>query len=95
MAIDTLSINQLNEAPGYVIYSNTFISYCEIFFLYCMFQIVSEFQKNGMDFILKAINLPTYLEDLTGLTELKKSANSFEVDWDIEDDIDEDECVEI
>ena len=60
-----------------------------------MFQIVSEFQKNGMDFILKAINLPTYLEDLTGLTELKKSANSFEVDWDIEDDIDEDECVEI
>ncbi|CAO2823538.1 unnamed protein product [Amaranthus hypochondriacus] len=57
--------------------------------------IVSEFQKNGMDFILKAINLPTYLEDLTGLTELKKSANSFEVDWDIEDDIDDDECVEI
>lgn len=67
--------------------SNSWILMC--------FQIVSEFQKNGMDFILKAINPPTYLEDLTGLTELKKSANSFEVDWDIEDDIDDDECVEI
>lgn len=48
-----------------------------------------------MDFILKAINHPTYLEDITGLTELQKSANSFEVDWDIEDEIDDDDCVEI
>ncbi|KAK3019213.1 hypothetical protein RJ639_004867 [Escallonia herrerae] len=35
-----------------------------------------------------AINQPTYLEDLTGLTELMKSASSFEVDWD--DDINND-----
>ncbi|XP_021766091.1 ubiquitin-like modifier-activating enzyme atg7 [Chenopodium quinoa] len=61
----------------------------------CSRIIVSEFQKNGMDFILKAINHPTYLEDLTGLTELQKSANSFDVDWDIEDEIDDDDCVEI
>lgn len=61
----------------------------------CSRTIVSEFQKNGMDFILKAINHPTYLEDLTGLTEMKKSANSFEVDWDIDDEISDDDCVEI
>lgn len=48
-----------------------------------------------MEFILKAINHPTYLEDLTGLTELKRLANSFDVDWDIEDDIDDEDCVEI
>ncbi|XP_021854907.1 ubiquitin-like modifier-activating enzyme atg7 isoform X1 [Spinacia oleracea] len=61
----------------------------------CSTTVVSEFQKNGMEFILKAINHPTYLEDITGLTELQKSANSFEVDWDIEDEVDDDDCVEI
>ncbi|KMT04515.1 hypothetical protein BVRB_8g181770 [Beta vulgaris subsp. vulgaris] len=61
----------------------------------CSGTVVSEFRKNGMEFILKAINHPTYLEDLTGLTELKRLANSFDVDWDIEDDIDDEDCVEI
>ncbi|KAL2930902.1 Ubiquitin-like modifier-activating enzyme atg7 [Bienertia sinuspersici] len=61
----------------------------------CSSTVILEFQKNGMDFILKAINHPTYLEDLTGLTELQKSANSFDVDWDIEDEIDNDDYVEI
>jgi len=51
-----------------------------------------------MDFVLEAINHPTYLEDLTGLTELMKTASSFQLDWD--NDIDEDgecdeDCVEI
>lgn len=54
---------------------------------------VSEYRKRGTDFLLEAINHPTYLEDLTGLTELKESANAFEVDWDIEDD--NEDCVEI
>ena len=50
-----------------------------------------------MDFILQAINHPTYLEDLTGLTELMKSASSFNLDWDNESDADDnvDDCVEI
>ena len=48
-----------------------------------------------MEFILEAINHPTYLEDLTGLTELMKSASSFELDWDAENDVDDDDCVEI
>lgn len=60
------------------------------------FQVVSEYRNRGMEFILEAVNHPTYLEDLTGLTELMKSATSFSLDWDneIEDD-DNDDCVEI
>ncbi|XP_031113997.1 ubiquitin-like modifier-activating enzyme atg7 [Ipomoea triloba] len=60
----------------------------------CSSKVVSEYEKRGMDFVLEAINHPTYLEDLTGLTELMKSAGSFELDWDpaIEDDED---CVEL
>lgn len=46
-----------------------------------------------MEFIIKAINHPTYLEDLTGLTELMRSASSFKLDWDNDDD--DDDCVEI
>ncbi|XP_073037396.1 ubiquitin-like modifier-activating enzyme atg7 [Primulina eburnea] len=62
----------------------------------CSLTVVSEYQKRGLDFILEAINHPMYLEDLTGLTELKKSASSFEVDWDdeIDDEVDDD-CIEI
>lgn len=51
-----------------------------------------------MDFVLQAINHPTYLEDLTGLTDLMKSASSFDVDWDKDDDddyADDNDCVEI
>lgn len=44
-------------------------------------KVVEEYEKRGVDFILEAINHPTYLEDLTGLTELMKSASKFEVDW--------------
>lgn len=64
----------------------------------CCPTVVSEYRKRGMDFVVEAINHPTYLEDLTGLTELMKSANSFELDWDNEtdnDDDDDDDCVEI
>lgn len=62
----------------------------------CCSIVVSEYRRRGMDFVLEAINHPTYLEDLTGLTELMKSANSFEVDWDDDvDNEDDDDCVEI
>lgn len=44
-------------------------------------QVVEEYEKRGLEFLLEAINHPTYLEDLTGLTELMKSASSFDVDW--------------
>nr|GMD06685.1 ubiquitin-like modifier-activating enzyme atg7 [Ipomoea batatas] len=60
----------------------------------CSSKVVAEYEKRGMDFVLEAINHPTYLEDLTGLTELMKSAGSFELDWDPEIEDDED-CVEL
>ncbi|ONK70021.1 uncharacterized protein A4U43_C05F29420 [Asparagus officinalis] len=54
----------------------------------CSSAVVSEYRSRGMEFILQAINHPTYLEDLTGLTELMKSASTFQLDWD--DGTDED-----
>ncbi|KAI8534585.1 hypothetical protein RHMOL_Rhmol10G0102100 [Rhododendron molle] len=59
----------------------------------CCTAVVLEYRKRGMDFVLQAINHPTYLEDLTGLTELMKSASSFQLDWDNE--MDDDDCIEI
>lgn len=58
-------------------------------------QVVSEYQKRGLDFILEAINHPTYLEDITGLTELMKSAGTFDLDWDDEAGDEDDEFLEI
>ncbi|CAK9152601.1 unnamed protein product [Ilex paraguariensis] len=52
----------------------------------CSYTVVSEYRRRGKDFVLQAINHPTYLEDLTGLTELMKSASSFTLDWDDETD---------
>lgn len=60
----------------------------------CCCTVVSEYRERGLDFVLEAINHPTYLEDLTGLTELIKSANSIMLDWENEGD-DDDDCVEI
>ncbi|KAL0011296.1 hypothetical protein SO802_006404 [Lithocarpus litseifolius] len=61
----------------------------------CSSTVVSEYRERGMEFIIQAINHPTYLEDLTGLTELMKSASSFKLDWDNDDDADDDDCIEI
>ncbi|OMO86219.1 UBA/THIF-type NAD/FAD binding protein [Corchorus capsularis] len=61
----------------------------------CCHAVVSEYRKRGMQFILQAINHPTYLEDLTGLTELMKSASSFQLDWDDETEEADDECIEL
>ncbi|MQL70303.1 hypothetical protein Taro_002618 [Colocasia esculenta] len=56
----------------------------------CCTAVVSEYRKRGMEFVLQAINRPTYLEDLTGLTELMETANSFQLEWDDEADEDAD-----
>ncbi|XP_004293934.1 PREDICTED: ubiquitin-like modifier-activating enzyme atg7 [Fragaria vesca subsp. vesca] len=61
----------------------------------CCSIVVSEYRKRGMEFILQAINHPTYLEDVTGLTELMKTATAFQMDWDDGTDNDDDDCVEI
>ncbi|KAF7840322.1 ubiquitin-like modifier-activating enzyme atg7 [Senna tora] len=61
----------------------------------CCQTVLSEYRNRGMEFVLQAVNHPTYLEDLTGLTELMKSATSFSLDWDKEMDDEDDDCVEI
>ncbi|XP_057456934.1 ubiquitin-like modifier-activating enzyme atg7 [Lotus japonicus] len=62
----------------------------------CCDTVVSEYRNRGMEVVLQAINHPTYLEDLTGLTELMKSVSSFSLDFDKElDDEDEEDFVEI
>lgn len=45
-------------------------------------QIVAEYRDRGIDFVLEAINQPTYLEDLTGLTELMNLAKHFNLEWE-------------
>ncbi|XP_058729496.1 ubiquitin-like modifier-activating enzyme atg7 [Vicia villosa] len=59
----------------------------------CCHTVISEYRNRGMEFILEAINHPTYLEDVTGLTELMKSATKFSLEIDSEDD--EEDCFEI
>lgn len=48
----------------------------------CAETIVAEYRDRGIDFVLEAINQPTYLEDLTGLTELMNLAKHFNLDWE-------------
>ncbi|CAI8598240.1 unnamed protein product [Vicia faba] len=52
----------------------------------CCQTVISEYRNRGMEFILEAINYPTYLEDVTGLTELMKSATKFSLETDNEDE---------
>ncbi|KFK31511.1 hypothetical protein AALP_AA6G122200 [Arabis alpina] len=59
----------------------------------CSETVISEYREKGNSFLLEAINHPTYLEDLTGLTELKKAANSFNLDWEDDDTDDDDVAV--
>ncbi|KAJ9136048.1 hypothetical protein P3X46_033162 [Hevea brasiliensis] len=64
----------------------------------CSSTVITEYRKKGKEFLLPAINHPTYLEDLTGLTELMKSASSFKLDCNNEtddDDDDDDDYVEL
>ncbi|KAG2599054.1 ubiquitin-like modifier-activating enzyme atg7 isoform X2 [Panicum virgatum] len=58
----------------------------------CSNVVLSEYRRRGMDFVMQVINEPTYLEDLTGLTDLMKSAACSQVEWV---ETDEDDFVEI
>jgi hypothetical protein len=57
------------------------------------FQVVTEYRQRGLEFVLQAINQPTYLEDLTGLTELINSVGSCQLDW-IDDDADNEQEID-
>lgn len=56
----------------------TKIGYASSFCTACSPTVVLEYQRRGLDFILEAVNHPTYLEDLTGLTEMHKSSKSYD-----------------
>ncbi|XP_070559698.1 ubiquitin-like modifier-activating enzyme ATG7 [Ptychodera flava] len=51
----------------------------------CSEHVLQEYEKRGFEFLLDAFNNPTYLEDLTGLTELQKETQDAEI-WDFSDD---------
>lgn len=50
----------------------------------CSDTIVNLYRKEGWKFILDALNKPKYLEDVTGLTQMKAAAEAIDVDidWD-------------
>ncbi|KAK3164774.1 hypothetical protein QOZ80_1AG0024510 [Eleusine coracana subsp. coracana] len=58
----------------------------------CSNVVLSEYRRRDMGFVMQVINEPTYLEDLTGLTDLMKSAACSQVEWVDESD---DEFVEL
>lgn len=53
-------------------------------------QVVEEFQKKGFSFIRDAMNNPNHLEDVTGLTDMKKESEDVQFDIEpAEDDFDD------
>ncbi|KAM0858733.1 hypothetical protein ACQ4PT_047657 [Festuca glaucescens] len=72
----------------------TLLGYSSSSCIACSDVVLSEYRSRGMDFVMQVINEPTYLEDLTGLTELMKSADYSRVEW-VDDVDDDDEFAEI
>lgn len=52
----------------------------------CSPAVLDAFRHDDFEFVLRALVNPTFLEDLTGLTELKRAAEDFSVDWDEDDE---------
>eukprot|EP01048_Picozoa_sp_COSAG05_P001094 COSAG05_NODE_34_length_27784_cov_62.890129_24_plen_701_part_00 len=53
----------------------------------CSESVRSEYRRRGANFVLEALQKPSYLEDLTGLAELQRRAADFDddaFDWDSE-----------
>ena len=80
-----------------IVLKTSLIPYCLLIHLISykkQWQVLSEYRSRGLDFVMQVINEPTYLEDLTGLTELMKSANYSRVEW-VDDDDDDGEFADI
>jgi len=67
----------------------TLMGYSSSSCIACSDVVLSEYRSRGLDFVMQVMNEPTYLEDLTGLTELMKSADYSQVEWADDDDDDE------
>ena len=43
---------------------------------------MNEYKTRGFDFLLEAFNNPTYLEDLTGLSQLHAETEAATAEWE-------------
>lgn len=48
-------------------------------FCFFVYQVLSSYQEEGFSFLMKVFNVPSYLEDLTGLTQLLQDTRVSEV----------------
>lgn len=56
----------------------------------CSIPVIEAFEKNGWNFVKEALNNPTYLEDLVGLTKLHNEAEKAALQMESFEDSDED-----
>ncbi|XP_020185444.1 ubiquitin-like modifier-activating enzyme atg7 [Aegilops tauschii subsp. strangulata] len=71
----------------------TLVGYSSSSCIACSNAVLREYRSRGLDFVMQVINEPTYLEDLTGLTELMKSADYSRVEW--VDEVDDEEFADM
>ena len=59
----------------------------------CSPKIISEYKRNGWEFVKRALTEPTYVTELSGLAEVHRAAEAAaeNLDWDSEPEIGEDE----
>jgi hypothetical protein len=50
-----------------------------IFIISLILQVVTKYINEGFPFLLRAFNIPKYLEDITGLTKLMEDTKLLEV----------------
>jgi ubiquitin-like modifier-activating enzyme ATG7 len=55
----------------------------------CSPTILSAYRANSLEFVAKALRDPKYLEDLTGLSQMKSEADDLGDDWDVDEDEDD------
>eukprot|EP01135_Chromosphaera_perkinsii_P002803 Nk52_evm12s227 gene=Nk52_evmTU12s227 len=59
----------------------------------CSDTVLNAYRAEGFEFLLKVFNSPSYLEDLTGLTELHKQTELDAANWDVDESSDEENCI--
>jgi ubiquitin-like modifier-activating enzyme ATG7 len=77
--------HQLRGFLGYftnMIISGHFYDKC----VACSDPVVQSYRQKGIDFIIEVCNYPQLLEDITGITEMKKESVDVDVEWDSEND---------
>ena len=63
----------------YLVWRVEWFANVHVYRYFCTLQVLERYQEDGDDFLLKAFNQSSYLEDLTGLTELHKLTEATEV----------------